>query len=145
MSAIAPRRHAMLFESSSEVIHLVLTDTNSSAIATCLDPIPHLIFLGVASALDSTNYLCATDKNVVDGYVDCRKNANHQRHSRRRSLIPSMVGSRRYILSLTIYPMTPIIKKPMPTAWLIRKNSRLSAVTKVSVSYHTPCTLQLSG
>jgi hypothetical protein len=35
---------------------------------------------------------------------------------------------RKYSLSLTMYPITPMIKKPMPTAWEMRRNSRLSAV-----------------
>lgn len=31
-------------------------------------------------------------------------------------------------INLTAKPMTPMIKKPTPTAWLILMNSRLSAV-----------------
>jgi hypothetical protein len=34
----------------------------------------------------------------------------------------------KYLLSLTMYPMLPIMMKPMPTACVIFMNSRLSAV-----------------
>jgi hypothetical protein len=34
------------------------------------------------------------------------------------------------ILSLTMYPMKPMIRKPVPTAWLILMNSRLSAARR---------------
>ena len=34
------------------------------------------------------------------------------------------------LLSLTMYPITPMIRKPMPTAWLMRRNSRRSAKGK---------------
>lgn len=38
----------------------------------------------------------------------------------------------RNLLNLTIYPITPMIRKPRPTAWLMRRNSRWSAGTRIS-------------
>lgn len=83
--------------------------------------------------------LCAPDQDVVHGDVYCTPCQPFASSSFRPTLRPHIifvheVTLRVYILSLTTYPITPMIKKPIPTAWEMRRNSRRSAVSSVSSS-----------
>jgi hypothetical protein len=50
------------------------------------------------------------------------------------SFLKRMCRGRKYSLSFTMYPMTPMIKKPIPTACEMRRNSRRSATFAEYVS-----------
>lgn len=81
--------------------------------------------------------LCAADQDVVYWDVYCTPRQPFAPPSfssfPRRHIIPVLEKPFRvYILSLTTYPITPMIKKPIPTAWEMRRNSRRSAVSSVS-------------
>jgi len=63
-----------------------------------------------------------SDKDIIHRYMYCELIS---RCKTRLSLTPLLES---YLLNLTTYPMTPMTRNPMPTAWLILMNSRLSAM-----------------
>ena len=81
--------------------------------------------------------LCATDEDIV------HRNVNYDWVRECKS--SKDIGA---LLSFTMYPMKPIIKKPVPTAWLILMNSRLSAgkmcISTIAYGQHSSKTGKLT-
>lgn len=89
--------------------------------------------------------LCAADQDIVYGYMYYNTPRISTHPQPRLPLLPLLAYSCD-LLNLTMYPITPIIRKPMPTAWLMRRNSRLSATESRQISpYCRPMTFLACG
>lgn len=94
----------------------------NAALCTHLSPLVCFVLPSAASYAPPTNMLLT---GICTAHPHLSAPASHS---------PDLIFEGQRILSLTTYPITPMIRKPMPTAWLMRKNSRRSARYHMLVS-----------